>query len=54
MLAGDEFFDDDVTSGVLPADPVVWCADCGTKLTPDDGDLGLCRDCSRELGEAGA
>lgn len=52
MYAGDEVYGDEVTSAL--EDGPVWCADCGTKLRLEDSDLGLCRDCYDELGEAGA
>jgi hypothetical protein len=49
MLAGDEVYGDEVTSGVEED----ACADCGGSLAPEDGDPGVCRDCAAELGEAG-
>lgn len=50
MYAGDELYDDEVTSGPLPDETGLWCTSCDRKLTIEDGDGGLCRDCQRELG----
>lgn len=36
--------------GELPDDPGQWCGRCDRKLSIEDGDEGLCRDCQRELG----
>lgn len=50
MYAGDEVYPDEVTSGILPDELGQWCGTCDRKLSIEDGDGGLCRDCQRELG----
>ena len=58
MLAGDEFYSDDVTSGVEPPVSTTGgrtcqpCVTCGIACAKTDD--GECWECSTELGEAGA
>ena len=55
MIAGDEVYPDDVTSGVLVDEPPAGCqvcTSCGFACAKTDD--GLCWACSHETGEAGA